>query len=646
MPVINTNLPSLTAQKNSNKSTSSLSSAIERLSSGYRINGAKDDAAGQAIANRLTSSIRGLNQAVRNSNDGISMLRTAEGVLDEINNRLQRVRELTVQGLNGTYAGDTGDSIQAEINLNLKEIDRLNLWASFNGMPLLNGSSGTKAIQVGAYDHETMDVDFGPPGFSVQEMGLLDMTVQGIPGSVTPVSSLSGASSQINLDDATYTTTVYAPPNNNPNLVRSLRGGNLVQLDGADGRLMNVSISASHDTDTRLNNVRLGVSSGVVGNTASESISSVRYRDSNDNALFLSQPGIVSSGGKYWIQHQSNSGTYYYEAELTIHGDQNSVTAQAKSTTRIAKDDMTNSISDVLRYAPSIYKASADYNLTLDGSEETSNVNMELVHLGGAYYVEEQISAGQYAYYRADVTIKTGGSQNSISVTSNRSEIISVSDQQYVSGSSVAHLDPENNNVQVDYVDLAGRSYTDVMRADKDGNYIFHLDEFAGGEDAYKTAKVVRNQNGQYMLQTVNGSAEVVLYHPLYYPNAAGTGYISSYSVSTDVENNKTILTLREADVAQRLRNPSDPLAAIDQAIARVDAKRGEFGALENRLQSVVQNNTQTSMNLTASRLRIEDTDFAREVSAMMKQQILQQASLSVLTQANQIPQTVLALLK
>ncbi|MDY4376962.1 flagellin [Pectobacterium brasiliense] len=634
MAGINTNLPSLSAQKNSSKSSSSLSSAIERLSSGYRINGAKDDAAGQAIANRLTANILGLNQATRNSSDGISMLRTAEGVLDEINNRLQRVRELTVQGLSDTYAGDTGDSIQAEINLNLKEIDRLNLWASFNGIPLLNGSGGTKALQVGAYDHETMDVDFGPPGFSVQEMGLLDMTVQGTPGKVTSVSSLSGVSSQINLDDTTHTTVAYIPPDNNPNLVRSSRGSNLVQLEGAGGRLMNVSISASHDTDTRLNDVRLGVSSGVVVNTASESISSTRYLDSNGNALFLNQAGVVSSGGKYWIQHQTNNGMYYYEAEVTVHGDQNKITAQAKSTTRIAKDDMTSGISDVLRYAPSVSKASADYSLALDASDETNNANMALVRLGSEYYVEEQISVGQYAYYRADVTIKTGGTKNSITVTSDRSQVISVSDQPYVSGSSVAHLDPENNNVQVNYVDLAGRLYSDVMRADEDGSYVFHLDEFAGGEDAYKTAKVVRNQNGQYMLQTVNGAAEVVLYYPL------------SYSVSTDVENNQTILSLREADVAQRLRNPPDPLAVIDQAIARVDAKRGEFGALENRLQSVVQNNTQTSMNLTASRSRIEDVDFAKEVAVMTKQQILQQASISVLAQANQIPQTVLALLK
>ncbi|PWC17404.1 flagellin [Brenneria corticis] len=636
MAVINTNLFSLTVQKHGNKTTSSLSSAIARLSSGLRINGAKDDAAGQAIANRLTANIKGLSQAAGNANDGISLSQTAQGVLDEINNRLQRVRELTVQGLNDTYAGETGDSIQAEINLNLKEIDRLNQWASFNGIPLLDGNGGTKSLQVGAHDHETLDIDLGPPGFSVQELGLLDMTVQGTPGRVMLVSSLTGTSNRINLDDATYTTVAYVPSDNNPNLVTPSRGGSrdVVQLDGLGGRLMNVSISASHDTDTLLNNVRLGVSSAVVSNTASESISSRSYLNSNGDPLSLTQPGIVRSGGKYWIQHQYNGGTYYYEAELTVYGDRHKIAAQAVSNTRVAQADMPGGISSALEYAPSVSKASADYSLTLDGTDETSNANMELVHLGGYYYVEEQISAGQYAYYRADVTIKTGGAQNSIAVTSDRSQVISVSDQPYVSGSSVAHLDPENNNVQVNYVELAGGTSTDVMRSDENGDYIFHIGEYVNGDGAYKTAKVIRNQNGQYMLQTVNGAAEVVLYYPL------------SYSVSTNVENNRSILTLREADVAQRLRNPPDPLAVIDQAISRVDAKRGELGALENRLQSLIRSNTQTSINLATSRSRIEDADYAVEIANMTRAQILLQASSSLLTQANQVPQTVLTLLK
>src|SRR5450830_318616 len=123
MSVINTNVLSLVAQNNLTKSASSLSSAIQRLSSGLRINSAKDDAAGQAIANRFTSNIRGLTQASRNANDGISLAQTAEGALSEINNNLQRIRELTVQASNGTNTVADQKSIQAEITSRLGEID-------------------------------------------------------------------------------------------------------------------------------------------------------------------------------------------------------------------------------------------------------------------------------------------------------------------------------------------------------------------------------------------------------------------------------------------------------------------------------------------------------------------------------------------
>ena len=112
MSVINTNYLSLVAQNNLTKSQSSLSSAIERLSSGMRINSAKDDAAGQAIANRFTSNVRGLTQAARNANDGISIAQTTEGALDEINNNIQRIRELTVQAANGSNSSEDLQSIQ------------------------------------------------------------------------------------------------------------------------------------------------------------------------------------------------------------------------------------------------------------------------------------------------------------------------------------------------------------------------------------------------------------------------------------------------------------------------------------------------------------------------------------------------------
>ena len=135
--VINTNSLSLITQNNINKNQSALSSSIERLSSGLRINSAKDDAAGQAIANRFTSNIKGLTQAARNANDGISVAQTTEGALSEINNNLQRIRELTVQSSTGTNSKSDLDSIQDEIKSRLDEIDRVSGQTQFNGVNVL-----------------------------------------------------------------------------------------------------------------------------------------------------------------------------------------------------------------------------------------------------------------------------------------------------------------------------------------------------------------------------------------------------------------------------------------------------------------------------------------------------------------------------
>src|SRR5690554_3291864 len=125
MSVINTNYLALVSQNNLTKSQNALGSAIERLSSGLRINSAKDDAAGQAIANRFTSNIRGLTQAARNANDGISLAQTTEGALNEINNNLQRIRELAIQAANGTNSSADGTSIQEEVTARLAEITRI-----------------------------------------------------------------------------------------------------------------------------------------------------------------------------------------------------------------------------------------------------------------------------------------------------------------------------------------------------------------------------------------------------------------------------------------------------------------------------------------------------------------------------------------
>jgi flagellin len=178
--VINTNSLSLITQNNINKNQSALSTSMERLSSGLRINSAKDDAAGQAIANRFTSNIKGLTQAARNANDGISVAQTTEGALSEINNNLQRVRELSVQATTGTNSSSDLDSIQDEIKSRLDEIDRVSGQTQFNGVNVL-AKDGTMKIQVGANDGQTISIDLkkidsstlGLNGFNVNGSGTI-----------------------------------------------------------------------------------------------------------------------------------------------------------------------------------------------------------------------------------------------------------------------------------------------------------------------------------------------------------------------------------------------------------------------------------------------------------------------------------------
>jgi flagellin len=156
--VINTNVMSLNAQRNLSTSGGALATALQRLSSGLRINSAKDDAAGLAIAERFTTQIRGLNQAARNANDGISLAQTGEGALAEITNNLQRIRELAVQAANSTNSVSDREALNQEVEQRLAEIERVASQTSFNGQKILDGSFGSAAFQVGANAGETISI--------------------------------------------------------------------------------------------------------------------------------------------------------------------------------------------------------------------------------------------------------------------------------------------------------------------------------------------------------------------------------------------------------------------------------------------------------------------------------------------------------
>ena len=155
---INTNIQSLNAQRNLSTSQNSLATSMQRLSSGLRINSAKDDAAGLAISERMTTQVRGLNQAVRNANDGVSLAQTAEGALSSIGNNLQRIRELAVQSRNATNSTDDRAALQKEVTQLKGEIGRVAKQTAFNGTNLLDGSFTAQSFQVGANQGQTINI--------------------------------------------------------------------------------------------------------------------------------------------------------------------------------------------------------------------------------------------------------------------------------------------------------------------------------------------------------------------------------------------------------------------------------------------------------------------------------------------------------
>ncbi|QLO03766.1 FliC/FljB family flagellin [Citrobacter freundii] len=496
--VINTNSLSLLTQNNLNKSQSSLSSAIERLSSGLRINSAKDDAAGQAIANRFTSNIKGLTQASRNANDGISIAQTTEGSLSEINNNLQRVRELAVQSSTGTNSQSDLDSIQAEITQRLNEIDRVSGQTQFNGVKVL-AKDNTLTIQVGANDGETIDINLQE--INSKTLGLDSLNVQ----------------KKYDVSDVAVTDFGYKDSTK--------------ALD-----------NSAFATDA-VGGTKLGA--GATG----ASYSNVRF-DSANNKYYAD---VVSTG------EPGKNGTYEVSVDtggkVTLtDGATDKVPAGAKVVTKLQE-----------KVTPDITAAKAA--LEKGGVSSTEAASATLVKVSFTDKNDKAIDGG-YA-------LKT------------------------TSGKYYAASVDESNKVSIKEV-----AYTD-----------------ANGKAA--TAAV--------QLGGVNGKTEIA--------NIGGKDYLAE---KVKNHNFKTEPKVNEIATA----TTESPLAKIDAALAKVADLRSDLGAVQNRFNSTITNLGNTVNNLSEARSRIEDADYATEVSNMSRANILQQAGTSVLAQANQTTQNVLSLLR
>ncbi|NMF48515.1 flagellin [Pseudoalteromonas arctica] len=461
---VNTNVSSLNAQRNLSQSGSDLATSMERLSSGMRINSAKDDAAGLQISNRLTSQVNGLAVAQRNANDGISMAQTAEGAMSESTSILQRMRELALQSANGSNSDSDRDALQKEVTALQTELTRIADTTSFGGQQLLDGDFGTTKFQIGSNANET-----------------ISMTLNNVGADAIGNNVVEGAGTVL----------------------------------GAAGAAESLTAALGDVT---------GGTFGVVGFPTTSDIT------------------IAADVGAKTIASQINNAGFGVEAEAVLTSTISTLDSDSDGTLVIGDSQFA-----LASFGGDIDKlATAMNKVGIEASVENSVLTFTAKNVDGAEITGA--SAG---------TASLGG----------------------VAAAGAASVTSEL--------------------------------KLSSGEDF-----------------VVRGAA----LNELFGGGVAATGGASTLNAISDM----SITTQSGAQ---------DALAAIDGAIAAIDSQRADLGAIQNRFDHTISNLANISENVSASRSRIQDTDFATETAEMTKNQILQQAGTSILSQANQLPQTALSLL-
>jgi flagellin len=493
---INTNVNSLTAQRNLGASQSSLSTAIQRLSSGLRINSAKDDAAGLAISERFTGQIRGLNQAVRNANDGISLAQTAEGALKASGDILQRVRELAVQSANASNSASDRQALNAEVGQLVSELDRISQTTEFNGSKLLDGTFGTQQFQVGANANQTI---------------------------VAATANLR--------------TTQY--------------GNNQVIATGAAAQATSTSATAF----------------GTNGITAGT----------------LAVNGALGSAN---VTIALSDSTKVIADAINLKTTSTGVTATARTDAEVT------------------FAATGAYALTLRSDNSTN----------------ETVSFSISAITGAD------GLSNAISAINDKASKTGITARLNDAGTGITLSNTTGNNMLVGDTAVANAGAVSVQK--------FAVDSAGTAVSA-----------GAAQSLTTNTAADAVV----------TSGYITldsdkSYGVDVTTSNafadaNSTLKKVSELDITS-FTKATDALKTVDSALSFISGERAKLGALQSRFETSISNLQVTSENLSASRSRILDADFAAETANLSRAQILQQAGTAMVAQANQLPQGVLALLR
>jgi flagellin len=515
---INTNVASLNAQNQLSKSQGMNDQALQRLSSGLRINSAKDDAAGLAISTRFSSQISGLNVATRNANDGISLAQTAEGALNEITNNLQRIRELSVQSANSTNSTSDRQALDDEVQQRIEEIDRIASQTSFNGLKVLDGSFESASFQVGANAGEVISLD---------------------------------------LSDSARTDSIGAKA--------SLTGGS-------------AAVDALFPAEA----------------PAVDAVASTRTGVGTDSTT-------ATGAGDYTITLTADDGTTQTLAEITGVSDGDTINGTA-----VDGGSSVNASGDTI----------GDYTFTYDDVTYTSF---------GAALEADAVTISKADGQDFTITENyTGTTANAlVSGTLNSGTVASPA----VSG----ELDLSEGEFTVkvgdrEAVDLAGtysskEELVEAINSKVSGAFAQVSD---GGEISIESAEQI----------TLGG--------------ADATGLLSAFGTpDTDgvIVGNASGGSLDSIDISS-VAGANDAILRVDSAIKQINEQRGQLGAIQNRFESTIANLSTSVENLSASNSRILDADFAAETANLAKSQVLQQAGISVLAQANARPQQVLSLLQ
>ena len=535
--IINTNVASLNAQRNLNKSQSSLNTSLTRLSSGLRINSARDDAAGLAISERFTSQIRGLNQAARNANDGVSLSQVAEGALGETTSNLQRVRELAVQSANATNSASDRAALQTEVSQLIAEVDRIATTTQFNGINLLDGSFTTQQFQVGANANQTISVSVS--GARTSQLGSVVNVSSAVTQTATAVASVvSGITYTQDINEAAY---------------------------------VGVSGTATTGGALSINNVVVADSASYIGtNTTSQ----------NAASAYAISAAINASGVAGVTALASNSQTF---ADDGIGGG----TGNAIAATNITGAGV-----------------SSTYTLTLNSQQVFSNT----FTTNASVTVDSLVTAINSFTSSTGVTA-TRDSNNDLQLATADGSSIVVAES--ISGTNPAGGTTDPYNV------------TSVF-----GDY-----SAAGVTAATETSTQTTTFRGAVNLQS---SASVTL------TPAGGVAILGFSSAVNNINTTATLATLSVATAS----GANNAILAVDAALSTINSSRATLGAVQNRFESTIGNLTTSSENLSSARSRIQDADFASETANLTRSQILQQAGISILSQANSLPQSVLSLLR